>query len=123
MTPSPRGKHNHLRRHWGELILNTLLCRGLIAKFCYRPGLHGKLYVTKYTISLAPVRPPQTPLTIAFLSDFHAGPTTHPQIFRNAFDAIAKHDVSLLFLGGDFISCKARYMEELIPMIAKVHAP
>jgi predicted MPP superfamily phosphohydrolase len=62
-------------------------------------------------------------LTIAFLSDFHAGPTTHPQIFRDAFDMIATHDVSLLLLGGDFISCRAQYIEELIPMIASVHAP
>lgn len=121
--PTPRGKHNHLWRHWGELILDTLLCRGLIAKFCYRLGLHGKLSVTKYTIPLAPSRPLPAPLTIAFLSDFHAGPTTHPQIFRDAFDAIATHDVSLLLLGGDFISCKARYIEELIPMITNVHAP
>ncbi|WP_422995797.1 metallophosphoesterase [Undibacterium sp. Di24W] len=121
--PSPRGKHNHFWRHWGELILDTFLCRGLIAKCCYRLGLHGKLSVTQYIISLTPVRALPRPLTIAFLSDFHAGPTTHPQIFSDAFDAIAKHDVSLLLLGGDFISCKAHYIEKLIPMIANVHAP
>jgi predicted MPP superfamily phosphohydrolase len=120
---SPRGNHNHLWRHWGELVLDTLLCRGLIAKFCYRLGLHGKLSVTKYTVNLASSRALPTPLTIAFLSDFHAGPTTHPQIFRDAFDAIATHEVSLLLLGGDFISCKAQYIEEVIPMIANVHAP
>jgi len=123
MMPSPRGKHNHLWRHLGELILDTLLCRGLIAKFCYRLGLHGKLSVTQYTISLASSLALPAPLTIAFLSDFHAGPTTHPQIFRDAFDAIAKYEVSLLLLGGDFISCKAHYIGELIPMIANVHAP
>jgi predicted MPP superfamily phosphohydrolase len=118
-----RGKHNYLWRYLGELILDTFLCRGLIAKFCYRLGLHGKLSVTKYTIQLAPLRPPPAPLTIAFLSDFHAGPTTHPQIFRDAIDVIATHKISLLLLGGDFISYKAKYIEELIPMIAEVHAP
>lgn len=119
----PRGKHNHFWRHWGELMLDTLLCRGLIANLCYRLGLHGKLSVTKYTIPCSSSRALPAPLTIAFLSDFHAGPTTHPQIFRDAFDMIATHDVSLLLLGGDFISCKAQYIEELIPMIASVHAP
>lgn len=123
MTASPRGNHNHLWRHLGELILDTLLCRGLLAKFCYRLGLHGKLSITQFTISLTPSRALPRPLTIAFLSDFHAGPTTHPQIFRDAFDVIAKHEVSLLLLDGDFISCKAHYIEELIPMIAHVHAP
>ncbi len=121
--PSTRGKHNNFWRHLGELILDTLLCRGLIAKFCYRLGLHGKLSLTKYTIQLAPLRPLPAPLTIAFLSDFHAGPTTHPQIFRDAIDVIATHEISLLLLGGDFISYKAKYIEELIPMIAEVHAP
>ena len=122
-TTSHRGKHRHLWRHLGELLLDALLCKGWIAKFCYQLGLQGTLSITKYKVELAPSQRLPAPLTIAFLSDFHAGPTTHPQIFRDAFNAIADHDIAVLLLGGDFISCKAQYIEELIPMITNLHAP
>lgn len=121
---NPRGKYNSLWRHIAEALLDALLCRGLLAKWSYQSGLHGRLSVTEYSLKLDSDHILPAPLKIAFLSDFHAGPTTHPQIFREAFDAIAKRDISLLLLGGDFISYKASYIaQDLLPMIAKLPVP
>ncbi|MFC5474308.1 metallophosphoesterase [Paraherbaspirillum soli] len=107
-----RGKHNYLARRVGERALDRLLLGGWFAKWSYRFGLHGKLGVTHYAVELAPHKKLSTPLKIAFASDFHAGPTTHPQIFDDLFDEIDRQQADLLLLGGDFVSCQARYTEE-----------
>lgn len=63
------------------------------------------------------------PLRIGFASDFHAGATTDPRVLEDAFAALAAEKPDLLLLGGDFVTTRARYVDELAPFIAAVDAP
>jgi predicted MPP superfamily phosphohydrolase len=63
------------------------------------------------------------PIRIAFASDFHAGATTDIRILRAACDAIAAEKPDLLLLGGDFVTTRAGYIDQLAPLIAAIHAP
>ncbi|HEX8954878.1 MAG TPA: metallophosphoesterase [Burkholderiaceae bacterium] len=121
MSPSPtsshrmahyyRGKHNWPSRRFGERAIDLALLGGFVASVSHALGLLGKLSVTRHEFTLPPERRLHKPLRIAFASDFHAGPTTHPALFRDLFHAIAQEKPDLLLLGGDFVSCKAEYAE------------
>jgi uncharacterized protein len=110
---NPRGRHNHRLRRLGELALDAVMLDGLIAGWSYRCGLHGRLGVTRYDVGITRQTGLSTPLTVAFASDFHAGPTTHPGIFSSLFDALDEVQPDVLLLGGDFVSYKADYVAEL----------
>jgi uncharacterized protein len=118
-----RGKHNHRGERLVEVILDFALLQGLIAKWSYRFGWHGKLGVTSYAVSLPKEKLLRAPLTIAFASDFHAGPTTHPEIFAELFGKLADSRPDVLLLGGDFVSCKARYAIALTEGLSRCTPP
>lgn len=125
-----RGKFNHWWRRGCETILDALLCKGSFARLSYRHGWHGSLSVTQYTHRHTCTSNPKhstfeqlPPLCIAFLSDFHAGPSTCPQIFRDAIDVLKNQDISLLLLGGDFISHRAQYVDQLLPLLETLKPP
>jgi predicted MPP superfamily phosphohydrolase len=63
------------------------------------------------------------PLRIAFASDFHAGATTHPRMLEEACAAIAAEKPDILLLGGDFVTTRAGYIDQLAPLLASIHAP
>ncbi|HEU4630658.1 MAG TPA: metallophosphoesterase, partial [Gemmatimonadaceae bacterium] len=62
-------------------------------------------------------------LRVAFASDFHAGPTTHPSLLRAACDALARARPDVLLLGGDFVSLHAVYVDPLVRALGAVPAP
>jgi predicted MPP superfamily phosphohydrolase len=62
-------------------------------------------------------------LRIAFASDFHAGPTTPPELLDAAVDALAAAQPDVLLLGGDFVSLRASYAPRLVSRLAEVRAP
>ena len=63
------------------------------------------------------------PLRVAFASDFHAGPTTDPEILRRACEALRAVEPDLLLLGGDFVSLDVHQIDWLAPLLARVNAP
>lgn len=63
------------------------------------------------------------PLRIAFASDFHAGATTHIRLFEAACEAIAAEKPDILLLGGDFVTTRAGYIDQLSPLLADIPAP
>jgi predicted MPP superfamily phosphohydrolase len=63
------------------------------------------------------------PLRIAFASDFHAGATTHHRVLEEACQAIAAEKPDLLLLGGDFVTTRAGYIDQLAPLLAAIPAP
>lgn len=84
----------------------------------YNPGVR----VRRHQVSLpgpAGVRP----LRLAYASDFHAGPTTHPAVQAAACAALASARPDLLLLGGDFICHRPGEVDELAPMLGAVPAP
>jgi predicted MPP superfamily phosphohydrolase len=123
MDRNYRGKHNWRSRRIGERVLDAILLGGLAAAISHALGLHGKLSVTRYECRLPPERCLPKPLRIAFASDFHAGPTTHPKIFHDLFRAIDKEQPDLLLLGGDFVSYKADYAKAFIGDLAACNPP
>ncbi|WP_374352987.1 metallophosphoesterase [Chitinimonas sp.] len=118
-----RGKYNHFARAWGEVLLDALLCRGLLARWSYSLGLHGEFGVSHHDITLPDPNLLPRPIKIAFASDFHAGPSTHPEIFQALADAVVQQQPDLLLLGGDFVSCKAEYINIVINALNQYQAP
>jgi uncharacterized protein len=62
------------------------------------------------------------PLRIAFASDFHAGATTDERVLEAACVAIAAENPDILLLGGDFVTTRAGYIDQLAPLLAAIPA-
>jgi uncharacterized protein len=62
-------------------------------------------------------------LRIAYASDFHAGPATHPALLTAACAALRDAQPDLLLLGGDFVSADAVPVDALAPHFAEIPAP
>lgn len=115
---APGQQRRHPIRHGVERLLDKLLMDGRVAAWSYRRGWHGKLGITRHTLALDDSQRLPAPLVIAFASDLHAGPTTHPALFdalARQLDA-ARPDVVLL--GGDYVSLGARHIAQLRGLFA-----
>jgi hypothetical protein len=123
MAHSYRGKHNRRARRVGERLLDAVLLGGVVAALTYRLGLQGRLGVTRYQCTLPQERRLPKSLSIAFASDFHAGPTTHPAVFTELFRAITQERPDVLLLGGDFVSYKAEYAAVFAGELASCRPP
>jgi predicted MPP superfamily phosphohydrolase len=62
-------------------------------------------------------------MRIAFASDFHAGPTTHPGLLAAACAALRDSKPDLLLLGGDFVESDAEPVDALATLLCEVPAP
>jgi predicted MPP superfamily phosphohydrolase len=120
MRPSKR--HRPIR-HATERVLNTLLSKGWLAGLSYRMGGHGQLEVARHQVELAPDRRLPRPLTIAFASDFHAGPTTHPALFDALLERLRQERPDVLLLGGDYVSFDAANVRQLRGFLEQARAP
>jgi predicted MPP superfamily phosphohydrolase len=78
---------------------------------------------TKHDIFKARWPQDTPPLRIAFASDFHAGPTTHPDLWAAACDALDRAKPDVVLLGGDFVVLEARHVDTLAKRLARVAAP
>jgi predicted MPP superfamily phosphohydrolase len=63
------------------------------------------------------------PLRLAFASDFHAGPVTHPALFTEFMDAVTEQRPDALLLGGDYVSSRARFVDVFARCLARYQAP
>jgi predicted MPP superfamily phosphohydrolase len=118
---TPRQKFR--ARHAALVVQDSLLLGGLIARCSYRLGLHGRLGVTSHEIPIAsPGRLP-APLVLAFASDFHAGPVTHPALFADFMDAVIARQPDVLLLGGDYVSSRAQHADVFSRCLARYQAP
>jgi predicted MPP superfamily phosphohydrolase len=148
MKPT-RGKHNPRSRQIAMAALDIALLGGWVARWSYRLGLHGRLGVTHYEVdapfdpaalgtpagvvaasmagAAAGSRPRERrlarPLVIAFASDFHAGSTTHPEMFEELFSEVGRTHPDVLLLGGDFVSSTATDVDMLHKGLSKCSPP
>jgi predicted MPP superfamily phosphohydrolase len=106
-----------------ESLLDLAMLGGLVSACSYHVGLHGRLGVTRYSLTLPPERSLPQPLKIAFASDFHAGRPTHPAIFADLFASIEAEQPDVLLLGGDYITGPARHAAILCPGLAACRPP
>ena len=103
--------------------LDAALLRGFIAGWTYRWGWHGTLQVTTHDIRVPAETSLHAPLSVAFASDFHAGPSTHPEVFFSLAQELLNHRPDVLLLGGDFVSRKAESLAPLLNALSKYTPP
>lgn len=115
----PRGRRNSRLRRLAMTALDAALLKGLVAKWSYRFGCHGTLRISNYVVELADDRRLPATLTVAFASDFHAGPSTHPDIFNRLAEELAARRPDVLLLGGDFVSLRAEYLTPLTAALSR----
>jgi len=114
--------HSRLRK-LGLRALDAALLRGAVASLSYRLGAHGALQIGVHEIELAPNAPLRRPLRLAFASDFHAGPTTHPGMFARLAEELLRRAPDVLLLGGDYVSSRAEHLAVLLPVLARYQPP
>jgi uncharacterized protein len=122
MTPH-RGRRNPRIRQIAMAAMDIALLQGFVANWTYRLGLHGKLRVTTHDVDLATEGLLPAPLVLAFASDLHAGPTTHPEIFSDLFNEVIERRPDALLLGGDFVSSKAEHVDALSLGLSRCNPP
>jgi uncharacterized protein len=86
-------------------------------------GHQPTLRVVEHRIELTGLSTETPVLTAAFASDFHAGPTTSPELLRQACDALRLASPDILLLGGDFVSLDVRQIDWLAPLLGDIPAP
>jgi uncharacterized protein len=118
-----RGRRNPRSRQVAMTVLDAALLRGLIAKWTYRWGWHGDLKVTTHKVCLPTAARLPAPLTVAFASDFHAGPTTHPEVYARLAQELVEHQPDVVLLGGDFVSLRADYVAQLLRVLSTYAPP
>jgi uncharacterized protein len=122
MTPS-RGRHNPRSRKLFMAATDAALLQGLFAKWSFHLGLHGKFAVTTHEVQVAAGEQLTRPLVVAFVSDLHAGPATHPRVFATLVKELAARAPDVLLLGGDYVSSNATQIDVLCAMLAQYHPP
>jgi predicted MPP superfamily phosphohydrolase len=86
-------------------------------------GYHPPLRVAHHEVKLRRAWHAPRALTVAFASDFHAGPTTDPGLLAAACDALRTARPDVLLLGGDFVSLTHHGIDWLADLLATIPAP
>lgn len=118
-----RGRRNSPTRRIVMATFDAVSLGGLVARCTYHLGLHGKLQVTAHELQPAAGLPLQRPLVLAFASDLHAGPITHPAMFDQLLDELVRRNPDVLLLGGDYVSYQAEQVEALTERLAQCNPP
>ncbi len=86
-------------------------------------GFRPRLKVTQVTFSGRGAGARTPPLRIAYASDFHAGPTTDPEVIEQAFAALTAAAPDVLLFGGDFVNFSAGEVDSLAVALGALPAP
>ena len=105
-----------------EVMYDTCYRGGWASRIARPFGLQGVVRVNA-TRLLVPARKPAPTLRVAFASDLHSGPCTHPAIVAEACRALSDARPDLLLLGGDYVSFHARHVDRLVPLLKAIEAP
>lgn len=102
--------HHAYRGHWPARLTRAL-------------GLQRRVSVRRHRVTVARWPTGVRPLRIAFISDVHAGPTTHPSLLDEAFARLAAADADLVLLGGDYVFLFADYIAAIADRLRHIRAP
>lgn len=86
-------------------------------------GLQGRLHLARHELAIPCDGAAIPPLRVAFASDLHGGPGTHPATIGRACRLLADAKPDLLLLGGDFVSFHARHVDGVLEAIDAIDAP
>lgn len=121
MPLAGRGRHYTRARHVVEWTLANLYRGNWPAKAVQALGLQAPIRVREHTV-VAP-RYVGPPVRIAFASDLHAGPTTHPAVLDDAFAVLARLRADAILLGGDYVFLSAAHIDQIASRLARVPRP
>jgi predicted MPP superfamily phosphohydrolase len=82
-----------------------------------------RVEVSRFTVGMSRWPRFAPPLTIALVSDLHAGPTTSCRALAEAFEKVRDARPDLLLLGGDFVFLDEKYADELVAPLAAIDPP
>ena len=122
MALEGRGRYYGRLRAAQEWVLARLYGGGWPADLSRALGLQSRVQVVRHRVSHAKWRAPR-PLRIAFASDLHAGPTTHPSLLDEAARALEGAAADVVLLGGDFVYLSSDRIAEVADRLAGVPAP
>lgn len=105
--------------------LQRLLTRGdWPARLAGRlPGRGGEVRLVAHAVDCPEPLGTARTLTMAFASDFHAGPFTAAGLIDGALARLAEADADLWLLGGDFVSLHRGKLEDLAARLAEGRPP
>jgi len=101
---------NAYRGHWPARVVRAL-------------GLQRPVQVRRHSIVTPRWPAGSRPLRLAFASDLHAGPTTHPSLLDEAFDALAAADADVILFGGDYVFLLADHIPAIEARVARLAPP
>src|SRR4051812_8781571 len=93
--------------------------KGWPAQLAHALGLEGRLRTVHHRVRART----STPLRVAFASDFHAGPTTHPAQLDAATHALDAARADVVLLGGDYVFLTSHQIGDVASRLREVHAP
>lgn len=102
--------HQAYRGHWPARLTRAL-------------GLQRPVRVRRHRVLTRRWPTGVRPLRIAFVSDLHAGPCTHPTLFDEAFALLAAAEPDVILFGGDYVFLYADYISEITQRIARLRPP
>lgn len=98
------------RGHWPARLVRAL-------------GMQRRIRVRHHRVATSRWPAGVRPLRIAFVSDLHAGPTTHATLLDEAFDALAVTAADVILLGGDYVFLSADYIPAIESRVARLAPP
>jgi uncharacterized protein len=113
-----RGKYYNRWRQFGEAIEHRFYYGGWASYIAKALSLQGHLHIDERLFAVGSNTSP--PLKLAFVSDLHAGPLTHPLIFDAVVDAVNTFAPDILLLGGDYVSLYHGYVDLFAERVAKI---
>jgi predicted MPP superfamily phosphohydrolase len=94
-------------------------------RLLHRVGLGPTLRVVREEIAVDAARWPGgvRPLRVGFVSDLHAGPTTHPALIEEAIARVRWLEPDVVLLGGDYVYLDASHLEVVARELDTIEAP
>lgn len=91
----------------------------------HRVGLGPNVALVSEDIAIDRTRWPDgvKPLRVGFVSDLHAGPTTHPELIREAIARVRGLAADVVLLGGDYVYLDATHLEVVAKELETIDAP
>ena len=118
-----RGRNYTQARHLVEWSLATAYRGDWPARFVRALGLQKQVRIRHYRIDASRWPHDCRPLRIAFASDLHAGPTTHPTVLDDAFAILERLAPDVLLLGGDYVFLSADHIHQISDRLARIPRP
>ena len=116
-------KHRSGMQRAVESAQATIFTGGWGARLAYQIGLQGRVRRRLHDFIISSASQPAPPLRLGFVSDLHAGPLTHAEVMRSAFEALAASSPDLILLGGDYVSFRAEDIDIVCEQVQKLRPP